>query len=105
MLLMRTKDLLFEGSFTSMNGVRSISWWLARVILFQQRVLDERSSSLFDLLQVFMGETFHHFGASEKVSNYWGAELHEEELSSIVSMLHLEAGILEYTYGRVDSSR
>ncbi|KAL6338083.1 hypothetical protein AAG906_010651 [Vitis piasezkii] len=105
MLLMRTKDLLFEGSFTSINGVRSISWWLARVILFQQRVLDERSSSLFDLLQVFMGETFHHFGSSEKVSNYWGAELHEEELSSIVSMLHLEAGILEYTYGRVDSSR
>lgn len=89
-----------------MEGVRSISWWLVRVILFQQKVLDERSSSLFDLLQVFMGETSYHFGTLEKVSNYWGAELHEDEdLSSIVSILYLEAGILEYTYGRVDSCR
>lgn len=101
---MRTKDLLFGGSFTFMDGVRSISWWLARVILIQQRVLDELCSSLFDLLQVFMGETFHNFGSLEKMSNYWGAEL-EDELSSVVSMLNLEAGILEYTYGRVDSAR
>ncbi|KAK9291541.1 hypothetical protein L1049_019489 [Liquidambar formosana] len=105
MLLMRTKDLLFEGSVSSKDGIRSISWWLARVILIQQRILDERSSSLLDLSQVFMGETLNHFGTMENVTNYWGDKLHEEEALAIVAMLHLEAGIMEHTYGRVDSCR
>ncbi|PON38477.1 N-terminal acetyltransferase A, auxiliary subunit [Trema orientale] len=101
MLLMRTKDLLSEGSISS----RSISWWLARVLLTQQRILDDRCSSLFDLLQVFMRQTSHHFGTLEKLASYWGASLHKDEGLAIISMLHLEAGIMEYTYGRVDSCR
>ncbi|KDP35721.1 hypothetical protein JCGZ_10493 [Jatropha curcas] len=105
MLVMKTKDLLFEGSMSSIYGIRSISWWLARVLLVQQRTLDELSSSLFDLLQVNMGETLNHFGALEQIASYWGVKLHDEEASRIVSMLHLEAGIIEYTYGRTDSCR
>ncbi|PON61878.1 N-terminal acetyltransferase A, auxiliary subunit [Parasponia andersonii] len=101
MFLMRTKDLLSEGSISS----RSISWWLARVLLTQQRILDDRCSSLFDLLHVFTRQTLHHFGTLEKLTSYWGASLHKDEGLAIVSMLHLEAGIMEYTYGRVDSCR
>lgn len=104
MLLMKTKDLSLEGR-DSLCGTRSISWWLARLILLQQRILDERSSSLFDMLQVLMGETLHYFGDSEKVTSYWGTKLQEGEALTVVSMFHLEAGIIEYTYGRVDSSR
>lgn len=74
-------------------------------MLLQQRMLDERSSSLFDLLQVYTLETLQCFGTSEKVKSYWGTELQEGEAATIVSMLHLEAGMMDHTYGRVDSSR
>ncbi|KAJ4979391.1 hypothetical protein NE237_010171 [Protea cynaroides] len=105
MLLTKTKDLYLEGKDTPTWGVRSISWWLARTINIEQRILEEKSSSLFDQLQVMIGETLHYFGDVQKVASYWGAALHEGEASTIVSLSHLEAGIIEYTYGRVDSSR
>ncbi|KAF7149043.1 hypothetical protein RHSIM_Rhsim03G0265100 [Rhododendron simsii] len=104
-LLTKLKDLLSEGKLSSIDGIRSISWWLARLMLLQQRMLDERSSSLFDLLQVYTLETLQCFGTSEKVKSYWGTELQEGEAATIVSMLHLEAGMMDHTYGRVDSSR
>ncbi|KAK3030875.1 hypothetical protein RJ639_037225, partial [Escallonia herrerae] len=104
-MLMRIKDLLLEGSVSSMDGLRSISWWLARLLLLQQKMLDEHSSSLFDLLQVFTRESLHHFGTLEQLTSYWGVELQEEEALTILSMLHLEVGIMEHTYGRVNSSR
>ncbi|CAL5348892.1 unnamed protein product [Camellia sinensis] len=104
-LLMRMKDLFSEGKVSVTDGTRSISWWLARLLLLQQRILDERSSSLFDLLQVYTCETLQCFGTLEKVTSYWGSKLHEEEASAILSMLHLEAGIMEHTYGRADKSR
>ncbi|KAF5942686.1 hypothetical protein HYC85_020328 [Camellia sinensis] len=104
-LLMRMKDLFSEGKVSVTDGTRSISWWLARLLLLQQRILDERSSSLFDLLQVYTCETLQCFGTLEKVTSYWGSKLHEEEASTILSMLHLEAGIMEHTYGRADKSR
>ncbi|EEF35796.1 conserved hypothetical protein [Ricinus communis] len=105
LLVMKIKDLLFGGSLASIYGIRTISWWLVRILLVQQRILDELSSSLFDLLQVYMGETLHHFGTLEQVTNYWGAKLLDEDASCIVSMVHLEAGIIEHAYGRVDSCR
>lgn len=102
---MRMKDLLSRGITSSMIEFRSLSLWLARVLLLQQRILDERSSSLFDLLHVYMGEALHQFGNSEVVTSYWDAYLHDGESLAIVSMVHLEAGILEFIYGRVDSCR
>ena len=102
---MKIKDLLFGGSVSSVYGIRTISWWLARILLVQQRILDELSSSLFDLLQVYIGETLQHFGTLEKVTSYWGTKLLDEDASCIVSMVHLEAGIIGYTFGRVDSCR
>ncbi|XAR72157.1 hypothetical protein NMG60_11018699 [Bertholletia excelsa] len=104
-LFVRMKDLLSEGKLSSMDGLRSISWWLARLILLQQRMSEERSSSLFDLLQVYTHETLNYFGTSEKVTEYWGSKLQEEEALSIVSTVHVEAGMMEHAYGRVDSSR
>ncbi|XP_055822601.1 uncharacterized protein LOC129891315 [Solanum dulcamara] len=104
-LLMRTKDLLSEGNDSRVDGARSISWWLARLLIIQQKLLDDRSSSLFDLLQVFMRESLQHIGSLEKIRFYWASLISEEDASAIVSMLHLEAGIMELTYGRVDASR
>ncbi|KAL4311721.1 hypothetical protein GQ457_01G008030 [Hibiscus cannabinus] len=105
MLLLKTRDLLFEASVTSTFKIRSISWWLFRALLIHQRILDERSSSLFDLLQVFKGEISDHFGSLEKVTSYWGDQLQDGEASTVVSMVHLEAGVLEYIYGRLDHCR
>lgn len=105
MLLMRTRDTLFGGSVSSTYGISSISWWLARIVFLQQRILDERSSSLFDLLHVYMGETIQCFDTLEKVTSYFCSSLCDGEASTIISMVHLEAGIMEYTYGRVDSCR
>ncbi|XP_065622457.1 uncharacterized protein LOC112036046 isoform X2 [Quercus suber] len=105
MLLTRTRDLLFGESVSSTYGISSISWWLARFIFLQQRILDERSSSLFDLLHVYVGETLHHFDTLENVMSYFGSSLHNEDALAIISMVHLEAGIMEYNYGRVDSCR
>ncbi|OIS97025.1 PREDICTED: tetratricopeptide repeat protein 27 homolog isoform X1 [Nicotiana attenuata] len=104
-LLMRTKDILSEGNDSGMDGARSISWWLARLLIIQQKLLDDRSSSLFDLLQVFTRESLQHIGSLEKVKDYWASLISEEDVLTIVSMLHLEAGIMELTYGRVDASR
>ncbi|PQQ16533.1 tetratricopeptide repeat protein 27 homolog [Prunus yedoensis var. nudiflora] len=105
MLAVKMKDLLFDGSVPSTYGIRSISWWLIRITLLHQRILDDRSSSLFNLLQVFTSETLNHFGTLEKVTTYWGNNLRNGEGSSLVSMIYLEAGIMEYTYARVDSCR
>ncbi|OVA09405.1 Tetratricopeptide repeat-containing domain [Macleaya cordata] len=105
MLLMKVKDLSFGRKDSSFGGTRSISWWLSRIILLQQRILDERSSSLLDLLQVLMRETLDHFGNLEKITSYWGAELYEGEALTVLSMAHLQAGIMEYTYGRIDPFR
>ncbi|GAY69143.1 hypothetical protein CUMW_269760 [Citrus unshiu] len=52
MLLIKTKDLLFDATALPVNGIRTISWWLTRLLLMHQRILDERSSSLYDLLKV-----------------------------------------------------
>ncbi|KAE9608627.1 putative 43kDa postsynaptic protein [Lupinus albus] len=105
MLLMRMKDLLFQGTTSSSIEIRSLSWWLARILLLQQRILDERSSSLCDMLHVYMGQALKHFSSSDEVKSYWVSNLHDGESLDIVSMLHLEAGIMEYAYGRVDSCR
>ncbi|XP_009597932.1 uncharacterized protein [Nicotiana tomentosiformis] len=104
-LLMRTKDILSERNDLGMDGARSISWWLARLLIIQQKLLDDRSSSLFDLLQVLTRESLQHIGSLEKVKDYWASLISEEDVSTIVSMLHLEAGIMELYYGRVDASR
>lgn len=105
MLVMKMNDLLFEGSVSCEYGIRSLSWWLARVTLLHQRILDDRSSSLFDLLHVFTSETLNHFGTLEKVTCYWGNKLRNGEGLELVSLIHLEAGMMEYIYARVDSCR
>ena len=102
---MRMKDWLLDESLAPPYGLQSISWWLVRLLLIQQKVLDELSSHMFDLLQVFMRESSNHFGTMEKVVSYWGANFPEEEAQTIVAMLYLEMGIVEHIYGRVDFSR
>ncbi|KAK4422094.1 Tetratricopeptide repeat-containing protein trd-1 [Sesamum alatum] len=101
-LLIRTKDVLFEGNISSIDGLRSISWWLARALFLHQKLLDDRSSFLFDLLQVFARESLSYLGTLEKIKDYWCAI---EDCSTILSMLHLELGILDLYYGRVDTSK
>ncbi|CAG7911057.1 unnamed protein product [Brassica rapa] len=103
MLLLKLKDLLFETTATQPFELRSVSWWLVRVLLIHQRVLHERSSSLFEMLQVYMAEALDHFGALEKVESYWSSTLLlHGEVSSITSTIHLEACVLQYIYGRID---
>jgi len=96
---MRMKDLSVD------IRIRSLTWWLGRVLLLEQRILDERSSTLFDLLHAYMSEALQQFGTSEQVQSYWEVDLHDGESLAIVSLLHLEAGIMEYAYGRVDPCR
>ncbi|XP_026406486.1 tetratricopeptide repeat protein 27 homolog [Papaver somniferum] len=102
MLLVKTKDISFERKNSSCGGTRTLSWWLSRLILLQQRISEELSSSLFDTLQVLMQETLDHFGKLESISSYWGTQLHEGEALDVLTAAHLQAGIIEYTYGRID---
>ncbi|KAJ6792838.1 tetratricopeptide repeat protein 27-like protein [Iris pallida] len=104
-LLSKAKDLCMRGRESCLSGTKSISWWLCRLIFLQQRILDELSSSLYDLLQVYKNETLSQFGELKNVVDYWGSVLHNGEAVEIVSMAQLEAGIVEYKYCRVDSSR
>ncbi|KAL3829244.1 hypothetical protein ACJIZ3_018046 [Penstemon smallii] len=101
-LLLRTRDLLLEGKFSSKDGVRSITWWLGRSLFLQQRLLDERSSFLFDMLRVCKRESLFYLGTLEKIKDYWGAN---EDCSTVLSTFHVEVGIQELYYGRVDASR
>ncbi|KAF9604156.1 hypothetical protein IFM89_002831 [Coptis chinensis] len=105
MLLSKIKDVLWEEEkSTSFTGIKTISWWLGRVIFIQQRILDDTTSSLFDSLQVLNAEMLKHFGKVDNVETYWGTLLDEGEASTIVAMAHLEAGIVEYAYARVDQA-
>ena len=70
-----------------------------------QNILDELSSSLFDQVQVYKNKMLGYFGELEKVSTYWDSLLFDGEGSYFVSAAFLEAGIVEYKYGRVDASR
>ncbi|KAK8993200.1 hypothetical protein V6N11_033303 [Hibiscus sabdariffa] len=58
-----------------------------------------------DLLSKFSYLQAYHFGSLEKVTSYWGDQLQDGEASTVVSMVHLEAGVLEYIYGRLDHCR
>ncbi|CAL5075676.1 unnamed protein product [Urochloa decumbens] len=73
--------------------------------MFQQNILDELSSSLYDQVQVYKNKMLDHFCELEKVSTYWDSLLCDGEGSYFVSAAFLEAGIAEYKYGRVDASR
>lgn len=82
----------------------TVSFWLSRVLTIQQKLLDGHSSVLFEKLQELMKETLTQFGDLKNVIRYWeGTE--EEVLSEIVSMVHIESGIIDFRYGRVDSSK
>ncbi|KAL8139663.1 hypothetical protein V2J09_005684 [Rumex salicifolius] len=105
MLLTKAKDVLFKENSPNLGELRSISWWIFRTLHLQQRILDDRCSSLLDLLQVYGCESLDHFGAVEKVTSYWGGLLNSGEALTIVSLLYLEAGLMEHTFGRVDSAR
>ncbi|XP_047085132.1 tetratricopeptide repeat protein 27 homolog [Lolium rigidum] len=83
----------------------SVSWWLCRLSMSQQNILDELSSSLFDEVQVHKNKMLTHFGELETVSSYWGSFLIDGEGSSLVSAALLEAGLAENMYGLVDASR
>ncbi|WOL10567.1 tetratricopeptide repeat protein [Canna indica] len=104
-LLSKIKELILEGGTSYINGCRTLYWWLCRLFLLQQRILEELSSSLYDILQLFKYSTLSQFGKAEHVATYWGIMLYEGEASAIASLAHLEAGIIENKYGRVDSSR
>lgn len=74
-------------------------------MLLQQRILEESSSSLYNSLLLLKACILEHFGDVGNVAGYWGSMLLEGEALSIVSLAHLEIGIIEHKYGRVDSSR
>ncbi|OMO99583.1 tetratricopeptide repeat-containing protein [Corchorus capsularis] len=77
---------------------------VAKFSLLQQRILNGQSSSLLNLLQVFKRDTLH-FGTLENVISYWGANLLDGEASTIVTVVHLEAGLLEYEYSQLEFCR
>lgn len=104
-LLSKITDLCMNGKNSYLGGSKSISWWLLRILLLEQRVLDELSSSLYELLSKFVNETLQQFGSLGSVSSYWGSLLCDGESLTIVSVVHLEAGVMESIFGRVDSAR
>jgi hypothetical protein len=105
MLLIKTRQKSSEHGNIYNDSVRSISWWVSRLLLVQQKILDERSRSLYEQLQVAMGETLKHFGQSTNVIEYWGNTLTEREVSDIVAAANLETGIEEHAYGYIDRAR
>ena len=103
-LLSNVRNIYVKGRNAHQIEAASISWWLCRLTLVHQRILESLSSSLYDSLKDFVDETLCRFGTSESVNMYWKPLLCEEECLIIVSMAHLEAGIVAHAYGRVDSS-
>ncbi|XP_071692742.1 uncharacterized protein [Rutidosis leptorrhynchoides] len=102
-LLLNIKDYYLQNNEKNVTFL-TVSLWLARVLMIQQKLLDGHSSVLYNKLQELMKETVNHFGDLRNVSKYWeGTD--EGVLSEIVSMVHLESGIIDFKYGRVDSSK
>lgn len=105
MLLIKTRRKISEYSKIYNDSERSISWWVSRLLLVQQKILDERSRSLYEQLQMATGETLKHFGQLTNVIEYWGNTLTETEASDIVAASNLETGIEEHAYGHIDRAR
>ncbi|XP_078447813.1 protein prenylyltransferase superfamily protein [Wolffia australiana] len=103
-LLNNLKSTHGDGFSFHRIEVASVSWWLCRLTFVQQKILDNLSSSLYTSLQDLMSNTLRQFGSLDCISLYWPSQLYEKEASTIVSMAHLEVGIIEQAYGRVDSS-
>uniref|UniRef100_A0A0D9WYH1 Uncharacterized protein n=1 Tax=Leersia perrieri TaxID=77586 RepID=A0A0D9WYH1_9ORYZ len=82
----------------------TVSWWLFRLSMVQQNIVDELSSALFDQVQEYKNKTLVRFGDLENVSSYWAPLLFDGEGSYFVSAACLEAGIAEYKYCRIDQS-
>uniref|UniRef100_A0A8R7P5U4 Uncharacterized protein n=1 Tax=Triticum urartu TaxID=4572 RepID=A0A8R7P5U4_TRIUA len=89
-------ELLLTSIKSLDSDLCSVSWWLCRLSMSQQNILDELSSSLFDQVQVYKNKMLAHFGELERVSSYWGSFLCDGEGSSLVSAALLEAGLAEY---------
>ncbi|XP_020527481.1 tetratricopeptide repeat protein 27 homolog isoform X1 [Amborella trichopoda] len=104
LLVSKVKDMHLAGKTPKCTRMKTISWWLSRVIFFQQRILEDRSISLYNTLQELIQETLFHFGSLEEVIAYWGTKLCEGEAPKIVSAAHLEAGIIEHAYSHTDIS-
>ncbi|XP_076948478.1 uncharacterized protein LOC143620734 [Bidens hawaiensis] len=81
----------------------TVSLWLARALLVQQKLLDGSSSALFEMLKEVKSEALANLGDLEKVGMYWnGTE--EVLLRDVVSMVHLELGIIDFRYRYVDAA-
>ncbi|KAF3795694.1 Tetratricopeptide repeat protein [Nymphaea thermarum] len=104
-LLVKVNDSSSDGGSVCFNKIRSNSWWLLRLLVLHQRILEERSPSLYNALQALIQVILHDFGDISSVDNYWRNKLCEGEASTITSAAHLEAGIIEHLYGRIDNSR
>ncbi|KAG6487869.1 tetratricopeptide repeat protein 27 homolog isoform X1 [Zingiber officinale] len=104
-LFMKIKEVVLERRTSCINGCQTLYWWLSRLLLLQQRILEESSSSLYNSLLLLKACILEQFGDFGNVAGYWGSMLLEGEALSIVSLAHLETGIIEHKYGRVDSSR
>lgn len=104
-LLSKAKDMSVEGNSSCLISIKSIYWWLYRLLFLHQRILDELSSNIYDELQVFRKNTLNYFGKLEDVTNYWGSLLCQGDAATVVSMVHLEAAIVENKFCRDDSSR
>ncbi|KAK1437672.1 hypothetical protein QVD17_03468 [Tagetes erecta] len=102
LLLLKIRDHLLENDNSFV--FRTISLWLARVLLVQQKLLDGHSSVLFENLKEVVPEVLDNLGDVKKVAMYW-IGMEEAILSDIVSMVHLELGIIDFRYGYVDSSK
>ncbi|CAN6480642.1 unnamed protein product [Victoria cruziana] len=104
-LLLKVNDSSSHGGSVCFNKIESNSWWLLRLLVLQQRILEEQSPSLYNELKDKIQVILHDFGDISSVGNYWRNQLCEGEASTITAAAHLEAGIVEHLYGRVDNSR
>ncbi|KAI3948819.1 hypothetical protein MKX01_022233 [Papaver californicum] len=78
---------------------------LLQYIVFAKMLLVKIKDLAFerkDSSCVLMQDTLDHFGKLESISSYWDNQLHEGEALDILSAAHLQAGLIEYTYGRID---
>ncbi|GJV77434.1 tetratricopeptide repeat protein 27, partial [Tanacetum coccineum] len=103
-LLMVVRDYLKFNEGNNDVGFLTCSWWLVRIPLLEQKILDGHSSVLFDKLGELCNECLDNLGDLEKVGKYWDG-VEEGVLSDVVAMVHLECGIVDFRYGRVDSAK
>lgn len=96
-----------KGNWEEIGGELSTSsWWACRALLAHQKILAERSASLYSALTELKSEMLKQLGSIfSLLETFWKPVVYRKIATLIATAVQLECGLVEYAYSHVDNAR